>query len=48
MVFLGGTDEQFGYTRTGIFDECSADIIMATGTSWSMFFCLNKKHLAII
>ena len=33
MVFLGGTDEQFGYTGMGIFDECSVDIIMATGTS---------------
>ena len=42
-IYLGGTDEQLGYMGTGIFAKYSADIVMATGTFWSISFLSNGE-----
>lgn len=35
-VFLGGTDEQLGYVGTGLFDIQGSELVIATGTYWSV------------
>lgn len=48
MVFLGGTDEQFGYTGMGDFRRMLSRYYYGNWYLLTYVLLLEQKHLAII